>query len=463
MPRSLLACALVLSLVGTARAKSSEQPENAAPLGTEQTFIDHSRFAPFWFGAEVNSIFQSHPSFTAPYSGTNSLRPGPEADDLGPVHRLPRLPPHRTTELILDPEMALGGGLSQALGIAGFTNLDVVRNPTLAPRAVHRARSRFTRSSRCRDEWEPNDDRGPISSFTLVPRHRLEFRVGKLSTVDLFDINPAGTDSHLQFMNWTVDNNGAYDYAADTRGYTYGLVSRVPGPAPRGALRRDADAQGRQRHRPRLRLHARPRRQSRARDPVPAPQPSWRGTLRAARLREPRQHGQLRRGDRRLRAAAVDARPTSRSRARRPGQVRRRRSTSSRSCGPRRVFARPAGTTATSRASPTPRSTTPSRRRRPHRRHWRRPDDRIGLAFVTNGLSDPPRVPAARRPRLPARRRCVLRLLQLRARDHRRALLQRARLARASLAEDIQLIANPGYNADRGPVWVFSLRGHLEL
>ena len=35
-------------------------------------------------------------------------------------------------------------------------------------------------------------------------------------------------------MNWTVDNNGAYDYAADTRGYTYGADRRVPGPVPRG-------------------------------------------------------------------------------------------------------------------------------------------------------------------------------------------------------------------------------------
>src|SRR5262249_18002831 len=41
---------------------------------------------------------------------------------------------------------------------------------------------------------------------------------------DFFDINSVGSDSHLQFMNWTIDNNGAYDYAADTRGYTYGAL-----------------------------------------------------------------------------------------------------------------------------------------------------------------------------------------------------------------------------------------------
>jgi high affinity Mn2+ porin len=32
-------------------------------------------------------------------------------------------------------------------------------------------------------------------------------------------------------MNWTVDNNGAYDYAADTRGYSWGLVLEYQSPA----------------------------------------------------------------------------------------------------------------------------------------------------------------------------------------------------------------------------------------
>jgi hypothetical protein len=45
-----------------------------------------------------------------------------------------------------------------------------------------------------------------------------------MSTADFFDLNSAGSDSHLQFMNWAAVNNGAFDYAADTRGYTYGLL-----------------------------------------------------------------------------------------------------------------------------------------------------------------------------------------------------------------------------------------------
>ena len=53
-----------------------------------------------------------------------------------------------------------------------------------------------------------------------VPARRLEFRVGKFDLTDFFDANSYGTDSNLQFLNWTVDNNGSYDVAANTRGYT---------------------------------------------------------------------------------------------------------------------------------------------------------------------------------------------------------------------------------------------------
>jgi hypothetical protein len=47
---------------------------------------------------------------------------------------------------------------------------------------------------------------------------------------DFFDLNSVGGDSHLQFMNWAVDQNGAYDYAADTRGYTFGVILEYQSP-----------------------------------------------------------------------------------------------------------------------------------------------------------------------------------------------------------------------------------------
>jgi hypothetical protein len=68
--------------------------------------------------------------------------------------------------------------------------------------------------------------RNPLSLASTVPVRRIEFYLGKMSTVDFFDLNSVGSDSHLQFMNWALVNNGAFDYAADTRGYTYGFVAQ---------------------------------------------------------------------------------------------------------------------------------------------------------------------------------------------------------------------------------------------
>jgi hypothetical protein len=69
------------------------------------------------------------------------------------------------------------------------------------------------------------NERNYLSLFPELPRRRLEVRFGKFSLPDFFDINSAGSDTHLQFVNWTVDNNGAWDYAADTRGYTVGVTA----------------------------------------------------------------------------------------------------------------------------------------------------------------------------------------------------------------------------------------------
>jgi high affinity Mn2+ porin len=65
-----------------------------------------------------------------------------------------------------------------------------------------------------------DQNRGAFALANSVPVRRFEIRVGKMSLPDFLDINSVGSDSHLQFTNWTIVNNGAWDYAADTRGYT---------------------------------------------------------------------------------------------------------------------------------------------------------------------------------------------------------------------------------------------------
>ena len=127
------------------------------------------------------------------------------------------------TDLIVDFENAGGRGISQALGLGGITNLDVVRNPTLST-VPYLSRGEIRQIVGLTDEMV-DQDRGPFALASKVPVRRFEIRVGKMSLPDIFDVNSVGTDSHLQFTNWTIDNNGAWDYAADTRGYTVGFTA----------------------------------------------------------------------------------------------------------------------------------------------------------------------------------------------------------------------------------------------
>src|SRR5437879_5891756 len=112
---------------------------------------------------------------------------------------------------------------SAGLGRAGCTNLDIVRNPLLG-KAPYVARGMFHKLIALSDDKVENQ-RSFLSLFDQLPRRRLEIRIGKFSMVDFFDVNSVGSDTHFQFTNWTIDDNGAYDYAADTRGYTVGATA----------------------------------------------------------------------------------------------------------------------------------------------------------------------------------------------------------------------------------------------
>jgi high affinity Mn2+ porin len=179
----------------------------------------------FWVSGQANIIRQQHGTFYAKYSGANSLQPGKEHATSRILTLYTGFRITKRLEFLADVETAGGGGLSGALGIAGFPNVDVVRNPTLG-QAPYMSRMMLHYTIPLTGETT-DATRNPLSLAPTVPVRRLELRLGKLSTVDFFDLNSAGSDSHLQFMNWALVNNGPYDYAADTRGYTYGLVAEL--------------------------------------------------------------------------------------------------------------------------------------------------------------------------------------------------------------------------------------------
>jgi hypothetical protein len=449
---------LVLLVAGPARAVNPEQPETAPKADNDVQFIDHSGPGPLYFGAEANNILQYKPAIRSPYQGPNSLRPESEAAMSGLLTAFFAYTPFKTTELILDAEMAYGGGISTALGMAGFSNLDVVRNPTLGSEP-YLARIQIHQMIPLTDVWEDNDDRGPISSFARKPRHAIHLRAGKMSTADLFDINPAGSDSHLQFMNWTVDNNGAYDYAADTRGYTYGALLEYQGPLielrfgemlmPKVANGIDLDWEIGKNRADNLELELKYLQKEK-----------WFGTLRTIGYLNHANMGSYAVANAR---AIADNKPADIVATRSPGRTKAGFGINwiQELFGVARVFARfgwndgKNETFAYTEVDDTFEigfdfRGTP----------WHRRNDKIGLAFVTNGISE--------------LHRNYLGLGGLGfilgdnglnyARETIVEHYYNVHIWRGfSAAADLQVIANPGYNSDRGPVAVLSLRGHAEF
>jgi hypothetical protein len=198
----------------------------APPAAETLTMFPHSATAPYWVSGQANSIFQVHGHFHSPYQGVNSLIDDVEtkASEVATLYLGYQLRANTryNTDLIVDFENAGGRGISQALGLAGETNLDVVRDPNLSivPYLSHGEIHEIIGLTDAMTDQE----RGPFALATKVPVRRFEIRIGKMSLPDTFDVNSVGTDSHLQFTNWTIDNNGAWDYAADTRGYTVGGI-----------------------------------------------------------------------------------------------------------------------------------------------------------------------------------------------------------------------------------------------
>ena len=211
--------------VNAARQSGDTTPTQAPT--PQLTVFPHPDSARWLLSGQANIIFQGHPGFHALYSGTNSLlsRGEYKTSLVGTLFAGFELNPNPRfdTDLVYDEESAGGRGISEALGLAGFTNLDVVRNPQLGP-VPYMARVQIHQTIGLTDKLV-DQERTQFSLATKVPERRIDLRFGKMGLPDFLDINDPGSDSHLQFLNWAVDNNGAWDYAADTRGYTYAFVA----------------------------------------------------------------------------------------------------------------------------------------------------------------------------------------------------------------------------------------------
>src|SRR5450755_4378010 len=206
----------------TSEATGPPDPPSDA-LADAETMFPHFKNTRFWLSGQANFIFQAHPDFHADYGGPHSLSSNYEKATSRVMTLYTGVRLNSSTEFLVDIEEAGGQALSLGFGLAGNTDLDIVRNPALS-KAPYLGRGMIHKVfGLSKDKVE--NQRTFLSLFDELPRRRLEIRFGKFSMPDFFDLNSVGTDTHFQFSNWSVDNNGAWDYAADTRGYTVGIVA----------------------------------------------------------------------------------------------------------------------------------------------------------------------------------------------------------------------------------------------
>ncbi len=175
------------------------------------------------FHFQFTGIIQYNPAFQAPYSGQNSFLP--EAGHAYSVTTTAYIGRKlwKGASVYFDPEMAGGAGLSSTLGIAGFPNGETFRIG--ADQTVVYVARIFLRQQISLDKEHFDTLDNDINQLKeRVSRKRLTINFGKFGIADFFDQNTVSHDPRSDFMNWSLMNNGAYDYAANTRGYTGGLI-----------------------------------------------------------------------------------------------------------------------------------------------------------------------------------------------------------------------------------------------
>jgi hypothetical protein len=190
--------------------------------GDAETIFPHTLTGRFWISGQANVILQGYGAFKAEYSGPNSLTNWAQSatTHLLTLYTGYELSP--STEVFADFEDMTGNGVGNAGGLAGYVNLDVVRLMPGKP-APYVAQWMLREIIPLTSERVPAD-RDELNLATSLPARRIEVRLGKMDLTDFFDVNTYGSDSNLQFLNWTVDDNGAYDVAANARGYTDAVV-----------------------------------------------------------------------------------------------------------------------------------------------------------------------------------------------------------------------------------------------
>jgi high affinity Mn2+ porin len=207
--RHLLAAPFCLLVLANVHAQGTSADTAAAP----ETWAIHGQFT---------NVTQQHRRFASPYQGQNSLDAAGRTEQTSDitVYAGVRLP--TGTELWLNPEIDQGFGLSNTVGMAGFPSGEAYKVGANTP--YLRLPRAFVRHRFALGDAQEAVEAGPNQLGGARAQDNVTLTAGKFSVTDLFDTNSYAHDPRADFLNWSLIDAGAFDYAADAWGYTYGAA-----------------------------------------------------------------------------------------------------------------------------------------------------------------------------------------------------------------------------------------------
>lgn len=168
---------------------------------------------------------QGYPAFFAPYSGTNSLTPARQAKATWSNGLYLNMRLWEGGEVYYNPELLQGFGLNDTVGLAGFSNGEAQKSNFPYPHYnTSRLFYRHTIGFGGEQEELPS---GQLQLAGKVDVNRLTLQAGKFAVLDVFDGNAYAKDTRKDFMNWSLWAPGAFDYSADKVGLTYGVTAEL--------------------------------------------------------------------------------------------------------------------------------------------------------------------------------------------------------------------------------------------
>lgn len=171
---------------------------------------------------QTTFIQQGYPRFRAPYDGPNSLPSRGQDRETWTTTAFLGFRLWEGGELYFNPELAQGTGVGGTLGLGGFSNGEAQKGGAPAPR-FRPQRYFFRQTFGLGGEQEAMED-GPNQLATKQDIDRVTLTIGRFAIGDIFDANSYAHDPRADFMNWAIWSSAAYDFPADLPGFTRGAV-----------------------------------------------------------------------------------------------------------------------------------------------------------------------------------------------------------------------------------------------